>query len=52
MPREGSHTPRECQGKLHMAVLSRFLCRRELVSVGLSGTFLNVVVTHPVFQPG
>ena len=46
-PREGSHTPRECQSKLQTSVLSRFLCRRELVSLGLSGMFLDLVGKTP-----
>ena len=41
MPREGSHTPMESQSNLQTSVPSRFLCRREQVSLGLSGTFLD-----------
>ena len=46
-PREGSHTPREHQSKLQTSVPSHFLCRRELVSLGLSGTFLDLVGKTP-----
>ena len=41
MLREGSHTPRESQSNLQTSVPSCFLCRREQVSLGLSGTFLD-----------
>ena len=32
--------------------MSCFLCRRELVSLGLSGTFSDPVGTHPMHPPG
>ena len=40
-PREGSHITRECQGNLHMAVLSRLLCRGEPENLGLSELCLH-----------
>ena len=46
MPREeGSHTHRESQSDIQTSVPSRFLCRRDLVRLGLSGTFLDPMGT-------
>ena len=46
-PREGSHSSRECAGNFRMAVLSCFLSRRELESLGLSATGSDPVWRTP-----
>ena len=41
---------RERQSHLHTSPLSPLLCRRALVSLGISGTFLAFKGTHSVYE--
>ena len=48
--REWLHTPRERQSHSHTSVPSPLLCRRALVSLGLSGKFLAPMGTHSMCE--
>ena len=50
--RDPPHTHRESQSNMYMSVPSRVLCRRALVNLSMSGTFLDPAGRQPVCQPG
>ena len=50
--REGPHTNRERQTKMKTSVPSHFLCRRDPVSLGLSGKFLDTAGTQTECELG